>query len=204
MTALEVVVHQVGGIAAFAILIILLVSIWRGTRQQMGRSSGLDARWLHSPVFYAAATVIFVALSFAGWRRLPLFLPVEARLALLVAGSLLFFPGLGLMLWARLTLGKMYYVSSGFGAQLFVGHKLVTNGPFALMRHPMYVGLIAAGIGSLFIYLTWTGFFFAVFAPFVLMRARGEEKVLAEEFGEEWKQYCRKVPVLWPKLSKRK
>jgi len=63
-------------------------------------------------------------------------------------------PGLAFVLWGRLALGRMYFVSTSFGAQLYADHQLVTHEPFAIVRHPMYSGLIAAGIGSLLLYQT--------------------------------------------------
>jgi protein-S-isoprenylcysteine O-methyltransferase Ste14 len=67
----------------------------------------------------------------------------------------------------------------------------------------MYLGLIAAALGSLMIYQTWTTLAYAVFAPFVLFRARREEIALALEFGEMWREYCRRVPAFFPRLNKR-
>jgi protein-S-isoprenylcysteine O-methyltransferase Ste14 len=100
----------------------------------------------------------------------------------------------------RLVLGKNYFVSSGFGAQLFAGHQLVTSGPFSLMRHPMYTGLFLGALGSILIYPTWTTLFFAIFTPFVWVRAWREETALAAEFGEQWREYCRRVPAIFPRL----
>jgi protein-S-isoprenylcysteine O-methyltransferase Ste14 len=106
-------------------------------------------------------------------------------------------------IWARLTLGRNYFVSTGFGAQLFDGHQLVTNGPFAVVRHPMYVGLILASVGALFMYLTWTTLLFAVLSPLTSVRARNEEVALSDEFGEQWRDYCKRVPAFIPYLRKR-
>ena len=114
--------------------------------------------------------------------------------------ALLFFPGMSFVLWGRSALGRNYFVSSGFGAQLFAGHQLVMDGPFAILRHPMYFGLILAALGSLLIYSTWTTLLFAFFAPFILVRARREEAALAEEFREKWRDYCRRVPAFFPRL----
>jgi protein-S-isoprenylcysteine O-methyltransferase Ste14 len=59
----------------------------------------------------------------------------------LILGSLLYFQGLALYLWGAKTLGAMYRASSGLGVQLDARHKLITHGPFRLMRHPLYLGL---------------------------------------------------------------
>jgi protein-S-isoprenylcysteine O-methyltransferase Ste14 len=96
----------------------------------------------------------------------------------------------------------MYFVSTSFGAQLYADHQLVTRGPFALVRHPMYLGLISAALGSLLLYQTWTALAYALFAPFVLLRARREELALSAEFGEQWREYCRRVPAFFPRLGR--
>jgi protein-S-isoprenylcysteine O-methyltransferase Ste14 len=88
------------------------------------------------------------------------------------------------------------------GAQLFADQQLVTSGPYNIVRHPMYVGLILAALGALLVYATWTTVYFAAFAPFLMMRARREEQVLAAEFGEKWAEYCRRVPALIPWLRR--
>jgi protein-S-isoprenylcysteine O-methyltransferase Ste14 len=104
------------------------------------------------------------------------------------------------VLWGRLALGKNYFVSTGFGAQLFAGHQLVSSGPFAVVRHPMYTGLFLAALGSLLIYPTWTTLLFASFAPMIIVRARNEEAALRAEFGEQWREYCQRVPAFFPRL----
>ncbi len=105
-----------------------------------------------------------------------------------------------LVLWGRLALGKNYFVSTGFGAQLFAEHQLVTTGPFAIVRHPMYLGLTLAAWGGLLIYATWTTLLFALFAPLTAVRARREETILALAFGEQWREYCQRVPAFVPRL----
>jgi len=177
----------VGGALAYLALAVVLYGIWRGTRRPSGRTSGRAAGWLRSALFYFLATACFLVISIYFWKHLPLDLGSSARLVCLVAGILLYFPGLAFLLWARLALGKMYFVSTSFGAQLYADHQLVTHGPFAIVRHPMYLGLIATALGSLMLYQTWTTLAYAVFAPFVLFRARREEIALALEFGEMWR-----------------
>ncbi len=199
----ETLLRQAGGLLAWISLAVVFHGIWRGTRRPAGRTSGRAAGWLRSALFYCFATAGFLGFSILFWKPLPLDLPSGARLAPLIAGSLIYFPGIVFLLWARLVLGKMYFVSTSFGAQLYADHKLVTRGPFAVVRHPMYLGLIAAAMGSLLLYQTWTALAYALFAPFVLRRARGEEQALAAEFGEEWRSYCQRVPAFIPQPGRK-
>jgi protein-S-isoprenylcysteine O-methyltransferase Ste14 len=115
----------------------------------------------------------------------------------------MYFPGMGLALWGRLALGRNYFVSTGFGTQLFANQQLVTRRPFAIVRHPMYAGLILAAFGSLLIYHTWTTLLVACLSPALLNRARREEATLAAEFGEQWQTYCKRVPMLLPRLTRK-
>ena len=200
--AIESIIHWLGGLLAVFVLGILLYGIWMGSRRQAGRTSGHIWAWFRSPVFYLISSVIFLGLAWLGWIPLPITVSPFARTLMLVIGSLLFFPGLMLLLWGRLELGKYYFVSTARGAQLFKDQPLITSGPYAFVRHPMYAGLMLAGLGSLLIYFTWTAFFSAVFAPLIMLRARREEAALAEEFGEEWRTYCKRVPAILPRITR--
>jgi protein-S-isoprenylcysteine O-methyltransferase Ste14 len=191
-----------GGLLAFFTLAVVLYGVWQGTQREAGRATGLKGSWLRSPWFYLASSAFFFAIAYLGWKPLPFVIPSVVHIWLLVLGSMLYFPGMCLILWGRLVLGKNYFVSTGFGAQLFKEHQLITSGPYAIVRHPMYAGLILAALGSLLLYFTWTSLYFACFAPFLMMRARREEAVLAAEFGEKWTEYCSHVPAFIPLLKR--
>lgn len=199
----EPVIQRLGGLLAYAALGIVLYGVWRGTRQQTGRTVGLRAGWLRSWWFYLASSLFFFGIAYWGWKPLPLTVPPSIEIVLLIVGSLLYFPGMLFLLWARLTLGKNYFVSTGFGAQLFKDHQLITSGPYAIVRHPMYAGLILAAFGALLIYMTWTTVYFVLFASLMFVRARREEAALSAEFGEQWRGYCRRVPMFIPHFRKR-
>jgi protein-S-isoprenylcysteine O-methyltransferase Ste14 len=198
----ETIIGWMGGTLAFSALGFLLFSIWRGTQRQAGRTAGRNAAWLRSPIFYLAASALFFGMAWLGWIPLPLSPTPLIQTVMLFAGALLYFPGMVFVLWGRLALGKNYFVSTGMGAQLFADHQLVTSGPYALVRHPMYAGLTLAAWGALLIYSTWTTVYFAVFASMLFLRARREEQALAAEFGEQWQEYCRRVPAFFPRLYK--
>jgi protein-S-isoprenylcysteine O-methyltransferase Ste14 len=200
--AAKTIIQWLGGFLAYAALGVVLFGIWRGTRQQTGRTVGLAGSWLRSWWFYLAYTLFFLGIAYLGWKPLPLTFSPSMQTMMVSVGALLYYPGMFLLLWARLTLGKNYFVSTGFGAQLFKDHQLITSGPYAIVRHPMYLGLILAALGSLLIYVTWTTVYFACFAPLMFVRARREEAALSAEFGELWQEYCRQVPMFLPRLRK--
>lgn len=195
---IDTIIRWAGGLSAYITLGIVFYGLWRGTRRQAGRVTGHAGNWLRSPWFYLITSIIFFGISILGWIPLPWKVSPQTRLGMLILGSLFFFPGMSLVLWGRLALGKNYFVSTSMGAQLFAGQPLVTSGPFAILRHPMYAGLILAAFGSFFIYYTWTTLLFAIFAPTIAFRARREEVTLAAEFGEEWQEYCKRVPAFFP------
>jgi len=203
LSLIESIIHWLGGLLAYSVLATVLYGVWRGTQREAGRATGLKENWLRSPWFYLASSAFFFGLAYLGWKPLPWAVSSSARVWMLALGSLLYFPGMLFLLWARLTLGKNYFVSTGFGAQLFAGHQLITSGPFSIVRHPMYAGLILAALGSMLIYFTWTTLYFACFAPLTIIRARREETALSEEFGGQWKEYCQRVPMIVPRLWRR-
>lgn len=200
---LESIIQWLGGLFAYSTLALVLYGVWRGTQRKAGRTTGRTGHFLRSFWFYLVSAGLFFSIAYFGWKPLPWVLPPSARFWMVIVGALLYFPGMAFTLWGRLALGKNYFVSTGFGAQLFEDHQLITSGPFAIVRHPMYVGLILAAMGAVAIYMTWTTLYFALFAPLTLVRAKREEHALAEEFGEQWRDYCKRVPAFIPYLQKR-
>ncbi|MBM4467890.1 MAG: isoprenylcysteine carboxylmethyltransferase family protein [Chloroflexi bacterium] len=196
-------VREVGAGSALVCLLAALAGMARGLRRPRGRTTGLARKVLRLPA-YLLISVLFFSPCFLLWRPLPLMLSAAARAVALILGALLFFPGLALYLWARLTLGEMYNVSSSMGAQLYADHRLVTRGPFALVRHPMYLGIILASAGGLLIYRTWTLVFTTVTFLGLVLRARREEQALAAEFAEQWEAYRQRVPGWIPRILGRR
>ena len=198
---LERVVQWAGAAALAAFLASVFVGMARALRRPRGRATGLGEKALRWPV-YLLIGVPFFGLAFFLWQPLPLVLSPALHALALALGTLLYFPGLGLALWGRLALGEMYNVSMAVGVQLSAGHRLIASGPYAIVRHPMYVGIILAAWGGLLLYRTWT----CVFAAFVFLglavRACREEQALAAEFGPEWDAYRRRVPGWFPRLRK--
>lgn len=199
LAAMTTGLRWLGGLAAAATLAVIFLGLSAGLRRQPGRASGRVTSWLWSRAFYGLAGLAFFAICALLWRSLPLALPAAVAWLALLGGSLLYFVGLGLAVWGRLALGRMYFVSTGLGAQLFADHQLITRGPYAYVRHPMYAGLTLAVLGGLLLYQTWTMVALLLLPLGLRRRARREEQVLAAEFGAAWQAYCRRVPGWLPR-----
>jgi len=105
-----------------------------------------------------------------------------------------------LYLWDLATLRSQFGVSGLLGAELYTDHVLITSGPIAIFRHPMYVGVLLAAFGALLIFRTWAMVLFLPISLAVIARAEREEALLEQEFGEDWYSYAAKVPKWLPRL----
>ncbi len=88
-------------------------------------------------------------------------------------------------------------------ARLVEGHRLVTEGPYALVRHPIYTAMAALLLATGLTYsrLPALTVALAVFAVGTLVRVRSEERLLRAEFGAEFDAYARRVPAVVPGLK---
>jgi len=100
--------------------------------------------------------------------------------------------------WGMWSLGRSY----GIKLDLFAGHQLKTDGPYAVVRHPIYFGILVYHLGasvaleSAFL-LAGT---VAYVLPLLLARIAWEERVLRAGFGEQYDRYALRVPPLVPLL----
>jgi protein-S-isoprenylcysteine O-methyltransferase Ste14 len=105
--------------------------------------------------------------------------------------------GMGFAVWARVHLGRNW----SSRPTIRVGHTLVRTGPYRFVRNPIYTGLLIGFTGTAIVIGTFSAFVLILFlAAAFLMRIREEEKLLLEEFGEEYEKYRREVRALIPFL----
>src|SRR5512136_500180 len=194
-------VRWIGAADTLVTLAVVLLGLARSLARPRGRAIGRANQMLRLPT-YVVISIGYFGLWYLLWKPIPIALSPAVRIVALALGALLLFPGLGLVLWGRLVLGTMYNVSSALGAQLYADQQLITHGPYAIVRNPIYVGIIAATLGGLLIYRTWSLVFALTFFGLVI-RTRQEEQVLAAEFGQQWADYCQQVPGWIPHFRKR-
>jgi protein-S-isoprenylcysteine O-methyltransferase Ste14 len=112
-------------------------------------------------------------------------------------GALIVMLGLAFTVWARTHLGANW---SGI-ITIKQGHDLIRSGPYRLVRHPIYTGLLIAFIGSAIARGEWRGMLAVSFAFAALWRKLAiEERWLTDEFGPAYEAYRAEVPALVPYL----
>ncbi len=124
----------------------------------------------------------FLSIPFPGWLRW--------------LGFALGLVSLGFWVWTQMALGKEWSPQ----LQVRREHHLVTTGPYARIRHPLYTAMIGYGIGVALVTANWvfvvlTGLAIAGLAA----RVPKEEKMMIEEFGEEYRAYMRRTGRFFPK-----
>jgi protein-S-isoprenylcysteine O-methyltransferase Ste14 len=115
--------------------------------------------------------------------------------ALAWTGVVLCIAGLAFCIWARFTLGRNW---SGV-VTLKGGHELITSGPYTLVRHPIYTGLLTMFVATVIV----LGHFAGIIAmPFVFVsfwiKLRHEEKLMLKQFSNEYAAYQQRVKRLIP------
>jgi protein-S-isoprenylcysteine O-methyltransferase Ste14 len=104
--------------------------------------------------------------------------------------------GLAVAVWARVCLGRNW----GMPMTRKEGQTLVTSGPYALVRHPIYSGLLLALVGTVVVggILGLAPVPLALFGAYFVYSARVEERLLTEQFLERYPEYQRHTKMLIP------
>lgn len=172
-----------------------LVMVWlaaapfasRVVKRQSWRS-----RLLTMVVGFVSFGLVFIG----SWRRGALALHlVPGSRPVVVTGVALTYAGVAIAIWARLILGRQWSAS----VTLKEGHQLVRRGPYGVVRHPIYsgvmlatlgtalvVGDVAALLGTLLSYAMW------------YVKSRHEERFMVKRFGAEYEGYRRDTWALIP------
>jgi protein-S-isoprenylcysteine O-methyltransferase Ste14 len=121
-------------------------------------------------------------------------------LPLQVLGTIFLMVSTSFTIWARFALGRMWSLSPALKEE----HSLRTSGPYKITRHPIYTGLFAMiaattlAIGNVLPIL-----FLGIIAFTLKNKIAAEEKIMIEEFGNQYLEYQKQVPKLIPRLFPR-
>lgn len=151
-------------------------------RQGLGRASGGARDWTAIAVGYAyALTLGGAAAEFLSRRCFP-------DLVFVSVGAAVYGAGVALRYWAFQTLSHQWHVDvSDLGGE----RHLVREGPYRIMRHPLYLGACMEIIGLPLLLGAWCSLLFGVlaFVPLEVVRAYYEERFLRDLFGDAYRVY---------------
>ena len=109
-------------------------------------------------------------------------------------GLVLFALGLGFAIWARVHIGRNW----GVPMSQKYDPELVTSGPYRLVRHPIYSGILVAAVGNA-VALDWTWCIAVALAGvYFVYSATVEERILTEQFPAAYPAYRRSTKMLVP------
>jgi protein-S-isoprenylcysteine O-methyltransferase Ste14 len=175
----------------------LLVLAWTFVLADLLRA----ARLLHvSPTRRLVGIVLLAGTLATAWfleratgGRL-LWHPAAAALGLALVTA-----GLALHVWGRRALADRWSPQVAPSGDV----RLVENGPYAIVRHPLYAAIVLLGAGTLLAHCSRS--VVAATAGIVIgvaAKRRAEDRALEARLGARWTDYARRVPPLWPRFRR--
>lgn len=185
----------VGGTIFVFVMIIFLVQEFTNGWDTPTDAQDRDEKW--ALLYLDALPVLLVSLA-AAFCLLDYGSFSYSR-SVFAAGVPLFLAGIAVRHWSMRTLGRFHQARVTIQAD----HETITEGPYRLVRHPMYSGAALAFLGVGLALGTWPGlllvFFGTLFA--ILRRIQVEERALLSGIGDSYAQYAsgraRLVPGIW-------
>ena len=147
-------------------------------------------------VIIFVALIVFLVMYFAGANWINAFLfPLPAWLRW--AGFALGIVTVIFWTWVQVTLDTQWSPQ----LQLTKGHRLITTGPYARIRHPLYAGMCGWFVSLSLLTANWI-FVSACVLTFagLLWRIPREEQMMIETFGDEYKEYMKRTGRFFPKF----
>lgn len=179
----------------FAVPWVLFMGYWwwasRGAAAALRKESLAERMTYQALIWLGAALIAFERLGAGplGWRLLP------ESAATTVIGFGLLVAGLAFAVWARVHLGRNW---SGT-VTIKVDHELIRTGPYRVVRHPIYTGLLlglfgmAIGLGELRGLVA-----LVLFLGAFEIKLHREESWLTQQFGAAYRAYQGEVKGLIP------
>jgi protein-S-isoprenylcysteine O-methyltransferase Ste14 len=138
-------------------------------------------------------SILSVAVSIIDWAY---FSNAQDNLLLSVIGLFIITTGIIFRIWAIHALGKHFTPT----VQIKEDHRLITSGPYSVVRHPSYLGAMWAMVGTSVFLISIIGIIISFGCMFYAyyIRIATEERALSELFGKEYGEYQKKVKKLIP------
>ena len=187
--------HAAGALLLIAVLgwAVIEISHLGNSRQGATKVGGAGRRYAAWPFLVSASVMLYLA---------PHSVPVAAIRPGAVAfgiGMAMLLAGLVLRGWSIMTLGEYFTGSVAVSSD----QPVVTAGPYRVLRHPSYTGILLAYTGIGLASANWVGLAAMAVLPLaaVLLRIRTEERALLVTLGDPYRAYAtrhkRLVPLVW-------
>ncbi len=176
----------------YAVLFVYLIAM--AMYGKLAAKGKLDQRWRF--LILIIALVAFTSVPDIRVRRIGGGTLFPLTPAVAIAADILTFCGLVIAIWARRTLAANWSLHPTIQEH----HELITQGPYAYVRHPMYTGMLLMLLGVAVFLGNAAGFIVLalVFIVISYLRIRPEEELLAKRFGGKWEEYRKKTKRLVP------
>ena len=156
---------------------------------------------IYSRLAHIAPMLLAVFLLFPPTFPVPVlgdrFLPLAQCRVWGAIGAVVNLAGLLFTVWARIHLGRNWSAT----VTLKEEHELVTSGPYGIVRHPIYTGLLLGAVGLAIARGEWRSILGVVIMALAFWRKlRIEERWMLEQFGEAYRSYRQRVAALIPRV----
>jgi len=185
--------------APFAVLWLAWLAYWivaAANVKAVRRREASVTRFFHVALSVLAAALLAWPVRWLPWldRR---FLP--PTMSAYWPGLIMVAAGIAFAVRARHYLGRNW---SGT-VTVKQDHELIRTGPYRLVRHPIYTGLLLAILGTVIAFGEWRGLLaFASLSGSLLFKLRVEEHFMSESFPKEYARYRADVPALIPRIDR--
>jgi protein-S-isoprenylcysteine O-methyltransferase Ste14 len=180
----------------FAALWLIFVAYWAVMAAGAKRSIGARRRTgagLRMVIIVLILLVLRLPVFRQAIRNAHAYAP-GASMLMSVGGVALCALGIGLAIWARTYLGRNW----GMPMSRKESPELVTSGPYAYVRHPIYTGMLIAMLGSAIGESLFWSLPLVLFGLYFVYSARNEEKLMMEQFPEQYPEYMSRTKMLVP------
>jgi protein-S-isoprenylcysteine O-methyltransferase Ste14 len=164
----------------------------RGVRVVKTRKGALETGLLTLAWLGFLVPLIWIASPALSFAEYPL------RAGPLVAGVLCFVLGLYLFYRSHADLGANWSITLEVREQ----HRLITNGVYRRIRHPMYAALLLYSVGQALVIPNWVAgpSYLVAFAILFVFRVQAEERMMLEQFGDDYAAYMARTDRLVPRM----
>ena len=180
---------------AYSWLVLFIVWVLAGAlSKRTAQAQSGSSRMFQAGLAFIGLMLIFNFNNWfvSGWLTIRL-IPREAPYV--VGGAVLTVAGMLFSIWARAILGSNWSAA----VTIKENHTLIRRGPYQIVRHPIYTGLLLGLTGTSFVY-GYTRCFVGVLVVGLAfwLKSQTEEQFMVQQFGQQYLEYRREVRALIP------